>query len=387
MISRHGLMVMNGKKTMSWIKTERGKNLSVLFVSLIISLSTLEIFLRFYNPFGFRIKGDKILLYPHKRYIIENSKLRGVDRTIIHTKNSLGLRGSQPPKDFNSALTIVAVGGSTTEGFYLSDTKTWPELLEKKLKKDFPSIWINNAGFDGQSSWGHLIFVKDYLSKLKPKVAIFYCGLNDIGLSAMNSYDKNFYGQEENKVKRAVKFLSRHLETLSCIVNLYLYFSYKKTGITHGNLDLKDSKTTLPAKQESDKILQLETENAKLYAQRLSALVKESRKYDIEPVFISQAALCRKAVDKTSKIDIGNIKLNNKFLNCQVFGEALALYNKTMAEIAKKENVFFIDAEKLIPVDSSLYYDLFHFNNKGSEFFAEKISKSIGEFLKNRYNK
>ncbi len=378
---------MNGKKIMSWIKAERGKNLSVLFISTAVSFAVLELFLRFYNPFGFRIKGDSILLYPHKKYLIENSNLRGTDKIIIHTKNSLGLRGTEPPVDFNSALTIAAVGGSTTEGFYLSDGKTWPELLEKKLKKDFPSVWINNAGLDGQSSWGHLIFVKDYLSKLKPKIAIFYCGLNDIGLSAMNRYDEIYAGREENRLKRAVKFLSRHLETVSCLSNLYLYLTYKKTGITHGNLDLKSAKTASISKEEKSRIIEAEKLNAKAYTERLSRLAEEARKNSIEPIFISQAALCRKAADKTSKINIGRVRLENKFVNCETFSEVLDLYNRAMAETAKRENVFFIDAAGLMPIDSALYYDLFHFNNAGAEVFAEKISGPVRKFLKNKYNK
>ena len=47
-----------------------------------------------------------------------------LDEKIIHTKNSLGFRGDEPPDDFNPALTVVTVGGSTTESIYISDGKT-----------------------------------------------------------------------------------------------------------------------------------------------------------------------------------------------------------------------------------------------------------------------
>lgn len=380
-------MAMNGKKIMSWIKTETGKNFLVLVFSILVSLLVLELFLRLYNPFGFRIKGDKIVLYPYKKYLIENSILKGVDAKIIHTKNSLGLRGSKPPKDFDAALTIVAVGGSTTEGFYLSDGKTWPEILEKKLKPDFPSIWINNAGLDGQSSWGHLILLKDYLAKLKPKVVIFYCGLNDVGLSAMNRYDDPSIGKEENLLKRAVKFLSIKSQLVSCLSNLYLYFSYKKTGITHGNLDLKTAQRLPVSKATKEELVSKEKEKAKEYALRLSQLARESRKNNIEPVFVSQAALCQKAKDKSSGSELGELKIENKFLNCETFGEVLTIYNQAMAETAKKEKVFFIDAQKLMPADSAYYYDFFHFNNAGAQAFAEILSAPLREFLKNKYNK
>lgn len=373
----------SGKKIMSWIKTETGKNISVLVFSALISLLFLELFLRFYNPFGFRIKGDKILLYPHKKYVIENSSLKGTDKKIIHSKNSLGLRGEEPPKDFSSRLSVIAVGGSTTEGFYLSDGKTWPEILQNKLKKDFPNIWINNAGIDGQSSYGHIIFTREYLSKLKPKIAIFYCGLNDIGLSAMNSYDSF---SKESKIKKAAKFLSKNIEIVSCAFNLYLYFSYKKTGITHGNIDFANIEKIKVSDQEKKEILNSEKQNAKNYSLRLKELIRETRKNGIEPVFIAQTSLCKKAFDLNTKINLGEIAVKNKFLNCEIFGEILNIYNREMEKTAKEEKVFFIDADKIMPSNSSYYYDLFHFNNSGAEVFADKIKTPFIKFLKNKYN-
>lgn len=378
-------MGMNGKRIMSWIKSNLAKNLAAVFFGILISILMIEIFLRFYNPLGFRVKSGKIIIYPYKKYIIGKTSLRGVNGEVIHTKNSLGFRGQEPPKDFSSYLTIIAVGGSTTEGFYLSDGKTWPEQLEKKLFNNFHKIWINNAGFDGQSSYGHLIFTQDYLSKIKPKVAVFYCGLNDVGISAMNRYDGLLAGHGESSVKKIVNFSARHSELFSLLVNLSLYFSSKKTGITHANVD------PLTAKRDTDidsknSLIQEEMEQARAYAERLSKIVKICRENGIEPVFISQASLCKKSRDLATGVDLGDIAVQNKFKNCEYFGKALDVYNLKMKEIAQKEKVFFIDGANLMPIDSSLYYDLFHFNDRGAEVFAEKIYPQFSAFLRNRYN-
>lgn len=56
-----------------------------------------------------------------------------------------------------SYLTIISVGGSTTECFYISDDKTWTHILGMKLKSVFTRVWINNAGLDGHSTFGHII--------------------------------------------------------------------------------------------------------------------------------------------------------------------------------------------------------------------------------------
>ncbi len=83
------------------------------------------------------------------------------------------------------------MGGSTTECFYLSDDKTWQFNLEQKLKLKFKNIWINNAGLDGHSTFGHQILLDDYLIKIKPKIILFLVGVNDVGREDLKEHDKN----------------------------------------------------------------------------------------------------------------------------------------------------------------------------------------------------
>ena len=47
-----------------------GKNISLILISLIIALSICEITLRIYNPLGFSIKGDNIILPSNKTEIL-----------------------------------------------------------------------------------------------------------------------------------------------------------------------------------------------------------------------------------------------------------------------------------------------------------------------------
>ena len=111
-----------------------GKNLLVLLISLILVLGLCELILRIYNPLGFRIKGDKIILPINKKEIIHHEHGLGkLDKVVIHQRNSLGFRGPEPPADFSRDLTIVTVGGSTTECFDLAEDKTWPHDLGREL--------------------------------------------------------------------------------------------------------------------------------------------------------------------------------------------------------------------------------------------------------------
>lgn len=65
-------------------------------------------------------------------------------------RNSIGLRGPDPPLDFAGALSIVAVGGSTTECVVIIEGKTWPVALAAALQEPFRDVWVDNAGIDGR---------------------------------------------------------------------------------------------------------------------------------------------------------------------------------------------------------------------------------------------
>src|SRR4030065_2841368 len=113
------------------------KNILVLLISLILVLGICEIILRVYNPLGFRIKGDQIILPVNKKEIIYHEGSGKLDRVVVHQRNSLGFRGPEPPGNFADWLTIITVGGSTTECYDLPEDQTWPHPVEEKLHHGF----------------------------------------------------------------------------------------------------------------------------------------------------------------------------------------------------------------------------------------------------------
>src|SRR5262245_33405372 len=102
-------------------------------VAVLSSLIALEVGLRFYNPFPFRVRGDHIVLPVHQSYAIRHEHAVKLDPITHVTKNSLGFRGPDPPRDWASRLTILTIGGSTTENLFLSDGKTWTDQFAWRL--------------------------------------------------------------------------------------------------------------------------------------------------------------------------------------------------------------------------------------------------------------
>lgn len=80
--------------------------------------------------------------------------LHGVTTPVRFTTNRWGMRGSQPPSGdaWDETTTIIAIGGSTTQCFFLDDSRTWSAVMEAELKRRRYDVWVGNAGQAGHST-------------------------------------------------------------------------------------------------------------------------------------------------------------------------------------------------------------------------------------------
>ena len=367
------------------------QNISLLLVSLIICIIAGEILLRIYNPFEFSVKGEKIILRAYKKHSMLttygnflNSKL---DAKIIHTKNSIGFRGEDPPKDLEKYLSIIALGGSTTECLLLSDGKDWPAVLYSISKKDIPLVWINNAGIDGHSTYGHTILMEDYIIKIRPKIVLFLIGINDVGLEKIKSYDEKtmIKGISFASLKAFLKSTEDHSEILSLGKNIDRCRRAKARQLSHHQIDVeKLGYVNLEERSILEKKLLDESKFLIPFETRLENIIRISRAANITPVFITQPVLYGNGVDPVTGVDLGKIKMANDssgFLNWKI----LELYNQKTRDIGKKNDVLIIDLATKMPKRSDLYYDLMHFTNKGAETVAKIIFNDLKPYIKKRF--
>ena len=198
-------------------------NLSLTVCSIAVSLMLLEALLHVHNPFQARIKGDHIVLVTNKTYHIRNNFIKSLDPEITVTKNSLGFRGAEPPPAFESYLTLVTVGGSTTHCFFLNEGQTWTAKLAARLEASLEAFWINNAGLDGHTTYGHLVLLQDYIVPLRPKVVLFLVGANDVAATTMSSFDAENVrdGLQFSSTKALIKSLSTYSEVVALFLNMY----------------------------------------------------------------------------------------------------------------------------------------------------------------------
>src|SRR5206468_5097715 len=141
-------------------------------------------------------------------------------------------------------LSIIAVGGSTTRSATQSDDHTWTALLGNVVGGCFARSWINNAGFEGHTSFAHVQLIRDYINKLHPKVVVMLIGANELyadgPITGPNAYDGEQVSMNldfDAGIKGFLKGLSNRSEVVDLSLTLYRSFRAWKVGLNYGNSD------------------------------------------------------------------------------------------------------------------------------------------------------
>jgi lysophospholipase L1-like esterase len=385
--------MVNNKIFKTTIRTKLsnfGKNLLVLFISLVLVLGFCELVLRIYNPLGFRIKGNKIILPINKTEIIHHENGFGkLDKVVVVRRNSLGFRGPEPPANFARDLTIVTVGGSTTECLDLDDNKTWPHDLAVELQPHFKHLWLNNAGLSGNSTFGHYILMQDYLVKLKPKVVLFLVGINDVGLHSERDFDERIHKPNYRSLERTLATLAVHSELAAVALNLYRFYFPKSSMINNQTVHQETAYHELPdftvSAQKQAAILKDNQEHyLGDYKKRLERLVAICRQHNIIPVLVTQPVLYGTSVDPTT-----GVNLAHKFVATDMDGatawKVLELYNDATRQVGREHGLLVLDLAREMPKDSRYFYDLMHYTNVGAKKVAGIIGAQLTPYLAKKF--
>ena len=346
-------------------------SLIAISIGSLLALLVLELFLQFFNPLPLSVKNDTIVLPAKRVYTFENMHIPALDDKITHTKNSLGFRGSELPTNLEDYLSIVTVGGSTTECRFLSDGLDWASLLERELQAHTnESVWINNAGLDGHSTFGHQILLDSYLAKLQPDYILYLVGVNELERGDLHNDDKALL---KNNSFSIVDWLKKNSEIAILVNGLRRSLVAYQIDAGHGTLDLKQEAHITLDEANSKAIIARQYPYLVAYEKRLSTLMRATKQDEIQPVLITQPLLFGAAIDPATTINLGTIK--TRFENGKTYWEVLEMYNTITRKVAKKESVPLIDLAHLLSKNSEFYYDGMHFTNEG----ATEISKLLAQ--------
>lgn len=360
-------------------------NLILLVISLGFCLVLAEVVLRVFDPLPSRVRGNTLRLNTNIKTTFNNTGIPRMDREIHVSRNSIGFRGPEMPKDYDQKLSLFTVGGSTTECYYISDGKTWPDLLAQKMSAQVPNLWLNNAGLDGHSTFGHIHLLEQILIPLKPKVVMFLVGINDIGAEAINVRDDQTFGDCSKcpLPRRLFNSLVQHSAVASTALNIQRARRAQQLGLTHRSLDLKDrpKKDKVSTPEEIAAIRKQHEAALAGYKQRVERLVELCKQNSIMPILMTQPALFGSGKEPVTGITLDNILANDAGQDSYTAWTVLEWYNDVVRSTAQAQGVTIVDLARELPKSYDYFYDFIHYTNKGADAVAEIIAKQLGSKL------
>ena len=292
------------------------------------------------------------------------------------TTNSLGLRGRDVPrKKGPNTFRIICVGGSTTENAYVNDDETYPAQLERMLQEQYPKVNVEvlNAGLSAYSTAHTLINFQLNLVGLEPDLLVVYQAINDLmpmGYPDFQSDYRNFY-------------TSYHLRRL---VETDLRYEpdwpgwLRRTGV--GQLLLRARRRTViwdfdeAGPRPGFLMHRVAPDVLRVYERNLLHLVHLARAADVE-VCLSTFAHVLKPV-----MPAETLKRLRRFpwyhhLSPRAVCEALIRMNVIVSRLAERERTLFVDNDKLMPKDLSLFIDTCHMRPPALKLLAEHFRDAI----------
>lgn len=262
-------------------------------------------------------------------------------------------------------LSIVFLGGSTTECHYMGEEERFPYLAGRKLEEG-TGLKVNalNGGYAGNNTLHMLTLLMAKVIPLKPQAVVFMECVNDA------NYLLYAGGYWEPHPTRGLVFDKQYGPVKSFIIR---HFMNRKVVDAPAEDEFAGSRGK-PAQLDQAAMRANYRANLELFAFMC-------RQHGITPVFMTQFNRLTEAPDENIARQIDPLL---KGLNL-TYPEYRALYqglNQETREVAARMQVDLIDLDKLVPQDKSVMYDTVHLNANGSRLVADIVAERLKMVLK-----
>ncbi len=284
-------------------------------------------------------------------------------------------------------LTVVFLGGSTTECKFLPEEKRIPflagRLLEERLNLKINSY---NAGVSGNHSLHSLNILINKILPLDPDIVILTHNQNDlVFLIYMGAYWADH-------------------PTRSLIVTPREQTGPRKIFSAAGKLGRSAAKWLIPGISGRLGRLRLQLappgqadewagfrerpedfdldSAAEEFGNNIQAFIDICRSRGIEPVLATQASRFKEAPDEDVRKALS--PLEKAGISYSRFREAHRRFNRVVREAADRNSVILVDLEVEIPQEAEFLYDPVHFSGPGAEAAAALVAGIVGDMVGER---
>jgi lysophospholipase L1-like esterase len=298
---------------------------------------------------------------------------------FVYQRDAFGFRGAGVDL---ARISILTIGGSTTNQVDLPEEATWQAVLERSLREHgHDRVVVANAGIDGQSTAGLIADLELWFPNvphLKPHLVVAYVGINDVYVAGPSAaYEAIDKGEQRQRERDGLRHssLKREIEQRSAFVLLWTtvagMIEADRARLRHEAKDFAAAQWTDRPAQPIWPAAQLEI-NLAAYKDRLVRIAELVEGLGEVPVFVTQTRA-------DYRLDGGRLTgiVTVSGPNGVDRGRILARFNAATLEVCRERHVTCFDLATELRFSEGDFYDYEHNTPQG----AEKIGRWLAEKL------
>jgi len=307
--------------------------------------------------------------------------------------SSLGFRAAERPTDVE--LSLLALGGSTTECLYLDQGEAWPARLEGELGARLSRrVWVANAGRSGRTTEDHALQLEHLLAQA-PR---FDCALLLTGVNDLCAWLGTGAPAEPGQLARAFEVVPRALvegpwwKRSACVSVLRgLLAAGDARGLT------QDPEGAIYAtwrahRRDAPRLrTELPEPGAALAAfhAALDRLAACAAQRGTRLVLVTQPALWKPALapELAALLWMGGVgdyqrQAGAEYYSPAVLAQGLARFNAELEAVARAHGLALLDLARALDGEPACFYDDVHFNEEGARRVAAFLAEGLSALLR-----
>jgi len=272
-------------------------------------------------------------------------------------------------------LSMVFLGGSTTECNFVEEDSRFPYLAGAKLgEKLGKKINSYNGGVSGGNTMHCLNLLINKVLPMRPDVALLMENVNDVNI--MLFFSGSYWNDSPSRSlitagKQVEKSRARRLWE-AFTENAFPGISYRMRAL-------------LPKEQNVDEFererrigLVTKEISPRDYEASLATFLTVCQSHDVVPVLMTQFNRLAAEPDETTNENMRKFE-QDWGVDYATYKGLLDAFNVSVRKIAREQNAVLIDLDKLVPKESAYMYDIVHLNTAGSQLVANIIAEQLAQ--------
>lgn len=274
-------------------------------------------------------------------------------------------------------ITILFLGGSTTECYYVDEEARFPYLAGRLLEESGKKINSINSGKSGNHSMHSINILLNKGLALNPDIVVMMHNVNDLNTLM---HDNTYWNENTSRsllITNEHRTLAGNMKDTVRRLVPRLYFVARIVKAKYWN---PVDETDEFAHSRGKRLAIDERKIFELFAKNLQAFINVSRAYGIRPVLMTQASRFKENPDS---IITKNVKpVEDLGIAYQKYRGLHIRMNEIVREVGSANHVLVIDLAREVPRSNSYLYDPVHFNDNGSRYVARLIANRLKDILR-----